>query len=77
MACKKFHPVIGNGEGSMIMLQRTMPAYHSSFGGGSQQVGNMAILPIKTANRFTYYFCVSDMQKFYMVLSEARLLACQ
>ena len=77
MACKKFHPVIEDGDGSMTMLQRTMPAYHSSFGGGSQLVGNMAILPIKTANRFTYYFCVSYMQKFYMVLSEARLLACQ
>ena len=34
-----------------MVLQRKMPAYHSSFGGGSQQVGNMAILPIKTVNR--------------------------
>lgn len=28
-----------------------MPAYHSSFGSGSQLVGNMAIMPIKTTNR--------------------------
>eukprot|EP00090_Calanus_glacialis_P038199 TRINITY_DN66778_c0_g1_i1.p1 TRINITY_DN66778_c0_g1~~TRINITY_DN66778_c0_g1_i1.p1 ORF type:complete len:181 (-),score=51.64 TRINITY_DN66778_c0_g1_i1:176-718(-) len=28
-----------------------MPAYHSSFGSGTQAVGNMALLPIKTTNR--------------------------
>lgn len=28
-----------------------MPAYHSSFGSGTQIVGNMALLPIKTTNR--------------------------
>ena len=28
-----------------------MPAYHSSFGSGTQAVGNMALLPIKTSNR--------------------------
>jgi actin related protein 2/3 complex subunit 3 len=34
---------------SQFRLQ--MPAYHSSFGSGSQLVGNMAITPIKTTNR--------------------------
>ena len=28
-----------------------MPAYHSSFGTGTQVLGNMALLPIKTSNR--------------------------
>ena len=28
-----------------------MPAYHSSFGSGTQVLGNMALLPIKTSNR--------------------------
>jgi len=28
-----------------------MPAYHSSFGSGTQAVGNMALLPIKTTSR--------------------------
>jgi len=28
-----------------------MPAYHSSFGSGTQVLGNMALLPIKTTNR--------------------------
>ena len=28
-----------------------MPAYHSSFGSGSERIGNLALLPIKTTTR--------------------------
>ena len=35
----------------MAVICCRMPAYHSSFGSGTQAVGNMALLPIKTTNR--------------------------
>ena len=46
------------------VAEKNMPAYHSSFGGGKQQVGNMAILPLKTTNRLGNDLLISCYHSF-------------